>query len=185
MRGQNITELGTEQPRFPGSGRQRHSFDAVLRRHYSKTMPRGYRRSRRTRIQLLRPTRALTFVTQFPRFESAARLRRGQRAIKKQLPTAYLTKRSRELTNRRIKVTSAAIAHTTKTRFTSLPLKTLKALRERQVRKFRSKEVTSFSGATEALMQSALKKRFVARRIRDLRKSSKRRQLSRNLSVPF
>lgn len=148
-------------------------------------MPAGYRQSRRARIRVIRPARPLTFVTQSPRFESGAHMRRGQRVIKKQPATAYLTKRSRELTNRRSKTSSGVASRALKTRFASLPLKISKALKEKQDTKFRSKEITSFSAITEALMQSALRKRFVARRIRDLRKSSKRRQISRRLSVPF
>ena len=187
LRGSAVTEAGTEHPRFPGTGRQRKTFDALLRRHYSRVMPLRRRRLARRGLRKLRFSSSASFIFRAPRFESSAKQRRGQKISKNFQLTPYLTSRQRELTNRAHLQRKKAILPTeaNKTRFTSLPLHLITGLRSSKARQHRAIEITSFSGLTEGLLQTALRKRFVARRIRDLRKSSTRRKFSRNRSVPF
>jgi ribosomal protein S4 len=181
-----ITELGTEQPRFPGTGRRKFTFDSLLRAHYTKIMPLRFRRVAGMRFQKLRPHASAAFTAQLPRFEATVFTRRGQRQNKYTGVLAYPTKRSRELYGRLFKSKNGALhGPIAKCRLAALPLKVSSDITGRISRKLRSLHVASNTATSEALLQHALRRRYVARSIRDLRKAGRRRRLPRYQSKPF
>lgn len=166
-----------DRPRFPGAGRKKNSFDAFLRKQYSKTMPLKQRRLGSTRFQQLRPKANGMRTTRALKLESLATQRRSKRVSKKAATNAYPTRRQRELfVVQKKDGISTSVSY--KGRFMPLPLALLKNKKDLRARKFRLKSIANFSGNNEALMQIALQRRFVTREIRDLRKAGRRRKVT-------
>lgn len=143
-----------------------------------------HRRFGGSRTRQLRPQGTTIRITKTLKFESLNTQRRAKRFLVKTGTTPYPTLRQRELFN--FKKTEAKTKNINyKGRFARLPLKVLKRAKAIHERRSRAKHITNFSGQTEALMQIALKRRFVARRIRDLRKAGQKRKLPSNKRLPF
>jgi hypothetical protein len=148
-------------------------------------MPLRFRRVAGCRFQKIRPLIAPRFTAQLPVVGATATTRRGQRQSQ-HVTVIYPTKRSRELHERRFKFAAGVVtAFRFKCRLAVLPLKTSFAVVNRKTRKAQPKYVVSNSAHGGALLQHALRQRFAARDIRDLRKSGRRRRLPRYQFTPF
>ena len=68
-RKKNITLLGTEQPRFPGISRRKHTYDSATRAFYKKTISSRFRRVNSLRFRQFRPAMFKNFYARLPKFE--------------------------------------------------------------------------------------------------------------------
>jgi ribosomal protein S4 len=186
LRRNAVTTLGTESPRFPGSGRRKFTFDSLLRSHYTKTSPMRFRRSAGLRFHKIRPLTFTTFTAHMPTQEATLLLRRGGYQTQRAKASLYPTRRRRELLCRVGGSKNRSVATPVlKSRFAALPAKLIAALQAKTARQTRVTPLTANTGVGEALLQHALRRRFIARSVRDLRKSGRRRRLPRIYSKPF
>jgi hypothetical protein len=79
LRKKTITILGTDQPRFPGIGRRKATYDSAVRAFYKKTVSARFRRVQGLRFRHLRPTMSKNFYARAPMFESSSCDRRSSR----------------------------------------------------------------------------------------------------------
>lgn len=70
-RKKNVTLLGTEQPRFPGAGRRKHTYDAAVRAFYKKNISSRFRRINGLRFRQFRPAMFKNFYARSATFESS------------------------------------------------------------------------------------------------------------------
>lgn len=137
-------------------------------------------------FQKIRPPGSDLFTSHLPTLEATTMIRRGYQQIRRAGSLGYPNKRRRELLRRYGKMkTPVGGATTAKCRFAALPIKISTRLQARTARKLRVTAFMSSMASGEALLQHALRRRFIARSIRDLRKSGRRRKLPRIYSKPF
>lgn len=175
-KGQTDTDMGASLPRFPALGRRKYTFDAFLRQRYTRAAPARFRRVHGSKYIRFRPVMNTSFIRRSSRGESKLSIRRSQRQLQKASVSQYLPTRNRALRKLSKKRLYSSAA---KRRFATLPLKLAYHVSRRAHLYKRNKIVHPAASAAIALMRTALRRRYVSRRIRDLRKAGRRRRITR------
>ena len=205
-RGNYITDLGTALPRFRGRARRVNTFESALRSYYERTIFSSLRRVHGPRYKALKP-RITRKQYRRTAFDLSGIIQQQRRRAKGVNLSSYLTRSSRKaailrhhqttgrtlLTATREDQTTRAdqtnpelhdLANSTKKRFVSLPLRHLFQNSKKTRAALKPLKIKEASGAVHRLIQKALIRYSVARRLRDLKKSAKQRKLPREQTLP-
>jgi hypothetical protein len=175
-------ETKIEASRFPALGQKKFSFDNFLRKQITNRIRRSSEFRYSKRLKVIKPEFAKSRQVNSLRLQTTASTRRSMILRSKANAKKYLTKQQRNLA-RAGKALSKIAPSRGKTSLVSLPCRLL-------IEKGRQKEGKVLTlknnqlGASEVILQEALKKRYYYRQIRDLRKQAQRRVTNRK-KIPF